>query len=742
LMGTAEALPFPAAKVQRKPQELSAEILRSLRADVQAQFGFLPATAVVAVPALFEVPQSSATLEAALLAGFARVELIQEPVASALAAGWTTEDSGGQWLVYDLGGGTFDASLLASEGGMLRVVGHDGDNFLGGRDIDSALVDWAIESIAASGGPSISREDPKAARIVRRLKFAAEEAKIELSRTGRATLLVPDLVDGFEVNLPLTPDVLEAAAGPVIDKSIVICNRLLQAHRVQPGTLSRIVLVGGPTAIGLLRKRIAQDLSAPLAPMLDPMTLVAQGAAVYAATAGLDARPAAEAKPRATARKLALRYPAMSSDLKPHVVGKLIAEAAKTIVRLQLVRGDAAWKSAPIEPSAEGAFAAQVDLLPHRANEFAVLAFSADGSQVEVEPARITIVQGLTITDPPLSRSIGVARADDTVQEYFRRGSPLPARRTFVLRTVETMGPQSGDHALRVPIVQGESHVAHLCRLIGTLEIDASELRGTLPAGSSIELTLEVDRGGRLSANALAPALNQLFSKVAQLVVPNVAPETIRATLASFEERLRAAKSQAFSSADAEAVAALSAADARIPDIRRDAAAAAGGDADAAQRARRNLLELDEAIEAIEARMRWPEVDQDAQERVANAYSWVAVYGTEAEQRMLDEAATGIQRARERKDVAETERQLRLVSAAMDAAFFRSPNAWRRIFEHYASRADAANDLPRAQELVSRGRAAAERRDEAELRTIAEELKRLLPVDELDRRLGFNSSVR
>jgi molecular chaperone DnaK len=144
LMGTGQQLEFPAAKKKLKPEELSAEVLKSLRADVQEQFGIAPARAVISVPALFELPQSSATSEAARLAGFERVELIQEPIASALAAGWTTDNAAGSWMVYDLGGGTFDASLLETRDGLLRVVGHDGDNFLGGRDFDWAIVDWAI----------------------------------------------------------------------------------------------------------------------------------------------------------------------------------------------------------------------------------------------------------------------------------------------------------------------------------------------------------------------------------------------------------------------------------------------------------------------------------------------------------------------------------------------------------------------------------------------------------------------
>src|SRR5690606_32228642 len=146
----------------------------SLRQDVEDQFGYAPSQAVISVPALFELPQSSATSEAAQLAGFTKVELLQEPIASALAAGWSAEDDGGSWLVYDLGGGTFDASLLETAAGFLRVVGHDGDNVLGGRDFDWAIVDWAIAQIQAREGVTISRGDPGHRDAVRALKQAAE----------------------------------------------------------------------------------------------------------------------------------------------------------------------------------------------------------------------------------------------------------------------------------------------------------------------------------------------------------------------------------------------------------------------------------------------------------------------------------------------------------------------------------------------------------------------------------------
>src|SRR5262249_34100518 len=160
LMGTSHQLTFPASGTVRRPEELSAEILKSLRRDVADQLGVIPERAVVSVPALFELHQTSAVSEAARLAGFERIELIQEPGASAIAAGWTQQGSNGPWLVYDLGGGTFDVSLLHTQEGLLRVVGHDGDNFLGGRDFDRAVADAVLAKLSEQG-IAIDRANPQ-----------------------------------------------------------------------------------------------------------------------------------------------------------------------------------------------------------------------------------------------------------------------------------------------------------------------------------------------------------------------------------------------------------------------------------------------------------------------------------------------------------------------------------------------------------------------------------------------------
>src|SRR5689334_9081483 len=147
----------------------------------------MPRAAVISTPALFELPQNHATTRAGRLAGLEEVVLIQEPIASAIAAGWRAEHEG-TWVVFDLGGGTLDVSLLETKDGRLRVVDHSGDNFLGGKDIDQALLEWALARGGADRSP----------RALAGLKAACEEAKIALSRAERTTLVAPALGSGGE----------------------------------------------------------------------------------------------------------------------------------------------------------------------------------------------------------------------------------------------------------------------------------------------------------------------------------------------------------------------------------------------------------------------------------------------------------------------------------------------------------------------------------------------------------------
>jgi molecular chaperone DnaK len=743
-MGTAQEIPFLASKQKKKPEELSAEILKVLRRGIASQFGFEPVRAVVSVPALFELPQSAATSEAARLAGFTQVELIQEPVASALAAGWTADEPEGFWVVYDLGGGTFDVSLLETRDGLLRVVAHDGDNFLGGRDIDQAIVDWAARRLEAEHEIRLVRSDPAHATLLRRLKAAAEEAKIELTHSDVTQLLlteVPGPGGAIDVELEMDRAILDSLALPLIDRSIAVCTRLLADHGVSNEALRRIVLVGGPTAMPTLRKRVKEKLGAPVAEGLDPMTLVAQGASIYALTSRLSARAAEDSAD--VRRQFWMQYPGMSSDLAPHVMGRLAGGGTGPVpVSLRMVRADGGWQGPSLALDADGTFVTPVELVPRKANVFRLEAFAKDGSPVSVEPAAVTIVHGLTLSDPPLSRTIGVALADDSVREFLRRGTPLPAKKTVTLRTVETVTARSDGAVVKIPIVQGEFPAAHLCRLVGSLEVSGKELTANLPAASAVDLTLEVDRGGRLSARAFVPAVNQLFSHVARLVVAEVDPESLAAGISDLKERLTDLRREAFSNRDRQLMETLKAIDGLLEEASSDLSGARGGDPDSAQRAQRNLLEADAALMKLEEDRSWPELWSEAQQDFGWAAQWVAQFGTDVEKRHLDEAGAALGKAHHNRQPTELARQLKLVSRLGTAAFYRHPEAWFWMFDTAASHVSESSDIARAAKLVEEGEKARQRGDSSAVRQAVEKLWALLPPDPEIRRLGYGSGIR
>jgi molecular chaperone DnaK len=739
LMGTGKPIEFPAAATTRTPEELSAAILAALRQDITDQLNVSIERAVISVPALFELPQSAATSEAARLAGFARVELLQEPIASALAAGWRADgDGAGSWLVFDLGGGTFDASLLETRDGLLRVVGHDGDNFLGGRDFD-----WVItEHLAGQLAVVPRRNNPGHVGALRALRLAAEDAKIELSRGDKAqvSLAQPLVIDGqdVEVDLELDRATVERLCAPLVDRAIDVCLRLLASHGLGTGQLARLVLVGGPTVMPMVRARVAARLEAQVAEGHDPMTLVAQGSALYAATAGLDGRATSIAMP--AGRQVWLQYPAVSADLTPHVVGKFIG--ADPPAKVRLVRSDGGWATGEAQVAPDGTWLTTVSLVARRACTFQIEARATGGELVVVSPPSLTIVQGLTIGDPPLSRTLGVALASGHVQTYLERGAPLPARRTFTHHTIETVAKGSSDSVLRIPIVQGELSQAHLCRLVGTLDIGGDAVIDTVPTGSAVEVTIELDRGGRLAARALIPAIGQVFEHVAHLLVPDAAPEALDAALRDLRRQLMELRTDAFRHGLGGVIEKLDRVEARLAEAERDIDAAHGGDADAAQRARRALLDVDATMAEADLARKWPELDRQARDAAISASSMVGMHGSDAERTLVADVMAAMDKARRDKDPAELERQMRLIQRLSSAAFNRTPEAWEWYFDDAASEVSKCRDLPRAQRLVTEGKAARDRGDNEELRRVVKALWQLLPETSEARKKGFDSGVR
>lgn len=306
-----------------RAEQLSSEVLKSLLSDVESQLGFKPDKAVITVPALFELPQSNATAEAGRIAGLSKIELLPEPVASALAAGWDASNEDGAWLVFDLGGGTFDVSLLESRDGLLRVIAHDGDNFLGGRDIDRAMVDWVLTILRDNYSIEFDQKNGTHAKILNQIFQQVERAKIQLSKVEQTMIEVEFELSDQEImqDIVIDRNQLEALSKPVIDRALNICKRLLEQQGLSVDQLQHVVLVGGPANMPVIQKRVASELAAIAAADEDPMALVAKGAALYSATVGLSCIGPQETKSNQTvAPNLWLQYPSVCSELSPMVM--------------------------------------------------------------------------------------------------------------------------------------------------------------------------------------------------------------------------------------------------------------------------------------------------------------------------------------------------------------------------------------------------------------------------------------
>jgi molecular chaperone DnaK len=544
-MGTSEAVVFPSSGRSLTAEELSAELLRTLARRAERLDGDPLRAAVITVPAMFQLAQCEATRCAAERAGIEHAPLLQEPIAAAIAHAGAGFAQDGHWLVYDLGGGTFDVSLVRARAGRLQVLDHDGDNHLGGKDFNRVLARWAAEQVRAGGQlGAFRRTDPALAPAFARLTAEAERARIALSGQDQVQFEVPELArrpDGEPVGLAVAVErgLLESLIAPIIARTIELCRCLLTRNRLTPSGLKGIVLVGGPTRTPALPRIIQAELGLDATHRMDPTTIVAAGAALFASTQKLPATLRAGRKGSTPAgASFDLEYESLTTNPAPLLVGRTQDgdDPSGLTIRVEDERGG--YDSGPVAVSAQGTFAISLRLHPGELNVFRIGASRA-GAPVAMTPARITILHGLSVAKPPLSQSVGVMRADNSVSWYLRKGAVLPARNTVThTTTVPLRRGESGD-AIHVPLVQGESERADRNKVVGVLRIHAQHIDRDLPAGTEIEVTLAVDEFSRTTAKGYVPLLDRWFDEVARFEAQSKSAEQVGQGLAEQKERLK-----------------------------------------------------------------------------------------------------------------------------------------------------------------------------------------------------------
>jgi molecular chaperone DnaK len=271
------------------PQEVSAMILQKLKADAEAYLGESVNEAVITVPAYFNDSQRQATKDAGAIAGLEVLRIINEPTAAALAYG--LDKKGDEVIaVYDLGGGTFDVSILEIGEGTFQVRSTNGDTHLGGDDFDQVIIDWLVDEFKKDQGIDLHQDR----MALQRLKEAAEKAKIELSTVQQTDVNLPfitaDASGPKHLNLTLTRAKLEQLVGDLVERSLGPCRQALQDAGVSAAQIDEVVMVGGQTRMPLVIEKVRQFFGKEPHRGVNPDEVVAVGAAIQAGVLKGDVR--------------------------------------------------------------------------------------------------------------------------------------------------------------------------------------------------------------------------------------------------------------------------------------------------------------------------------------------------------------------------------------------------------------------------------------------------------------------
>jgi len=746
LMGTQQVKEFVLSKRKLTPEELSAEVLKDLKITAKKNLteGDDISCAVITVPCNFEIVQCEATQRAAKIAGIKYAPLLQEPIAASIAYGFLEKMPKGYWIVFDLGGGTFDVAIMQAKGGRLTVVDHFGDNHLGGKDFDWKIVESVIHPVLSKeyNLPGLGRTMEYRA-LNGALKAAAEDAKIELSQVEQTEITL-DLEkskdndgNGININIPIKRTQLISLIEPYIDKTIELFEKVLKNQGLSSGDISQLILVGGPTQIPYVRERLKQAFNIPIEYKIDPITVVAQGAAIFAASQLI---PDELTKRDYSKVSVKLAYNPMTTEIDPVVGGRFFASKDENKLpegmRVQINRASGDWESGMLEIK-DNAFFTNVNLRENKVNNFTLALFDKKGNKVPVEPDSFTITQGISVAEPPLIRSIGVELENGAFSKHLNKSEPLPARsKPFTYHTTRTVRPGETEDVLKIHLWEGESDIADRNRHLGTLQIKGADVTRTLPENSEVEIIISVDQSRTVTAEAFIPLLDKKIGGiVTQKISPKLEPDHIKADLCGEEKRLNKIRQEIAQAKDKTIEHKLTEADVikGIEEIRTDVRAAEGGDADAVEKADRNLKDLKQKLDSIENMAKWPVALKEYNEIISDCDEIVASYGNNDDKDQIASLKKEAEKAIESKDLSRITKLTEEIMSIRWAVLFRQPGFWVSAFQEVKKDPGSFTNKERAEELIDEGSAALQRQDLDSLKSIMFELWSLMPRDEQEK---------
>ena len=563
-MGTTESFKIKSLDQSKTPIDLSAFVLKELKTFIHT--GEAPDAVVITIPASFDMVQSNATKEAGHQAGFKQVVLLQEPIAASLAyANKTTgnELNNSQWIVYDLGGGTFDVALVRIAEGELKVIDHEGDNFLGGADFDALIVERIVV-------PAIEKKG-RFANLLNQLKsdsgrlngkwytllHRAEEAKKELSTKTSAEINVvieDDNGEEVDMDISVTRSDFEAVIKEAIDTTAEMLRTILTRNSLQPSDLKFVLMVGGSTYIPLVRNRIKELLGIPVNTDIDPTNAIVIGAAYYAGNKPLELSEASTAVAPTSPLKLKVSYNKASQEADEMFSAKVDGDVNGLSYRI--VRDDGGYDSGlkqlstrisedlPLQPDAYNSFTLRI-LDPHN-NPLAV-------ESIQIAQGKYSVAGQMLPEDLSLVKD-NLQDGDTKLEQVFARNTILPAKKKMTVDVSKTLVHGTEDE-IRIMVVEGSStNHSTSNKSVGVLLISTKNLKRDLLRGTEIDLTFEVSESRVVSVHAYINPSGPEFSDVFTPRDRRVDVKALAEEIGMLEEKIKQEKAEALEHENYEVV--------------------------------------------------------------------------------------------------------------------------------------------------------------------------------------------
>lgn len=516
-IGTNEIFTTHDGNVILTPVNLSATILKELKSFHK---NFQSSNYVVTIPASFNIAQSNATLESAKEAGLEPVLLLQEPIAASLAYANTLLNtnsfSEGRWLVYDLGGGTFDVALVSITDGEMSVVDHEGDNFLGGTDFDLLIVEKFILPVLEEKyffktlRKDLFDRSGRLQGILHKLMYYSEQAKIELSYQDEVEISVSDFVDdngcSVEVEILVNRESFENEIKGSIERTLAMINEMLLRNSLSSELLNCVLFVGGSSYIPYVRRYIVESLGITEQFSIDPTTAVVIGAAYYSESKKNKSNIKAGSENSNINKEFLVKvsFRESTTDDREYFSARIDGDVDGMIYRI--FRDDGGYDSGLKELS--NRVFEELPLVRNSYNEFSFLIYDKKGNEVPSNVGRIGINCGFSLIGQPLSADVCI-EIDDAyfpgltkLERIFAKNTTLPVKRTFTKTLNKGLEKGKSETFVSVKILEGSSTESpHTAFIVGEILIHGNNIEKTILKGTDVEITISINESRQIKVD-------------------------------------------------------------------------------------------------------------------------------------------------------------------------------------------------------------------------------------------------